>query len=113
MISAESADARTTGLSARLPLIKAADGGCDNVFEASSHGLSPVLGRVVTQCLIIGNNTYFLGHCPSRPKIIVEPDGRTKFGDNEQVHVRTLGSGSAASTTWHNAWAGGPRTLAR
>ena len=68
-------------------LIKAADGGCDNVFEASVLWIIKSLysGRVVTQCpIIIGNNTYFGDIVLPDLKIIVEPDGRTKFGDNEQ-----------------------------
>ena len=68
-------------------IIRAADAGCDNVFEASVLWVIKSLysGRVVTQCPIrIGDHTYFGDIVLPDLKVIVEPDGQAKFGDKEQ-----------------------------
>ena len=52
----------------------------------------PVLGaRRHAVSIIIGDNTYFGDIVLPDLKIIVEPDGRTKFGDNEQEVCENTG----------------------
>ena len=68
-------------------VVEAADGGCENVFAATGQcnltRLSPA--RVLTQFPIpIEDHTYFGDIVLPDLKVIIEPDGRTKFGDNEQ-----------------------------
>ncbi len=68
-------------------VVEAADGGCDNVFEATVLWIVKSLyaGRVLTQFPItIEDHTYFGDIVLPDLKVIIEPDGRTKFGDNEQ-----------------------------
>ena len=68
-------------------VVEAADGGCENVFEATVLWIVKSLyaGRVLTQFPItIEDHTYFGDIVLPDLKVIIEPDGRTKFGDNEQ-----------------------------
>ncbi len=72
-----------------LALIKALDGGCDNVRGLGSAYQSLYWGAV-TQCpIIIGNNTLPGDIVLPDLKIINEPDGRTKFGDNGRRYENT------------------------
>ena len=68
-------------------IIKASDGGCDNIFEATVLWVVKSLysGRVVTQFLIaVEDHVYFGDIVLPDLKVIIEPDGRKKFGDTEQ-----------------------------
>lgn len=67
-------------------IIRAADGGCDNIFEAAILWVTKSLysGTILTQYpIIIGDHTYFGDIVLPELKVIVEPDGQTKFGSNE------------------------------
>ena len=67
-------------------VIEAADGGCDNVLEASVLWVVRTLyaGRIVTQFpLSIADRTYFGDIVLPDLRVIIEPDGTAKFGDNE------------------------------
>lgn len=75
------------GVQRALAVVNAADGGCDNIFEAAILWVVKTLycGNVVTQYpIVVGPHTYFGDIVLPDLKIIIEPDGRTKFGDNEQ-----------------------------
>ena len=68
-------------------LIEAADGGCDNIFEATVLWVVKSLysGRVTTQFPIaVEDHIYFGDIVLPDLKVIIEPDGRKKFGDTEQ-----------------------------
>ena len=68
-------------------LIEATDGGCDNIFEATVLWIIKSLysGRVVTQFPIaVEDHIYFGDIVLPDLKVIIEPDGRKKFGDTEQ-----------------------------
>ena len=68
-------------------IIEAADGGCDNIFEATVLWIVKSLysGNVVTQLPIPTDDHIYFGDIALPDlKIIIEPDGRTKFGDSEQ-----------------------------
>ena len=74
-------------------LIEATDGGCDNIFEATVLWIIKSLysGHVVTQFPIaVEDHVYFGDIVLPDLKVIIEPDGRKKFGDTEQeVHENT------------------------
>lgn len=75
------------GLPRAQAIVRAADGGCDNIFEAAVLWVVKSLysGNVVTQYPItVRANTYFGDIVLPDLKVIIEPDGRTKFGNNEQ-----------------------------
>ena len=68
-------------------LIEATDGGCDNIFEATVLWIIKSLysGHVVTQFPIaVEDHVYFGDIVLPDLKVIIEPDGRKKFGDTEQ-----------------------------
>lgn len=68
-------------------ILHRADGGCDNVFEATVLWFVNTLysGRIVTQFpVVVGDNTYFCDIVLPELKLIIEPDGRTKFGSTDQ-----------------------------
>lgn len=93
MLEEASRHANHHGYQRAITIIRTADGGCDNVFEASVVWVvkSAYAGRVVTQCPIsVGDNTYFADIVLPDLKVLIEPDGRAKFGDNAQdVHDNT------------------------
>lgn len=68
-------------------ILRKADGGCDNVFEAAVLWFINTLysGHIATQFpVVVGDNTYFCDIVLPEVKVIIEPDGRTKFGDTDQ-----------------------------
>lgn len=68
-------------------VLRKADGGCDNVFEAAILWFVNTLysGRIVTQLPItVEDHTYFGDIVLPELKLMIEPDGRSKFGSTDE-----------------------------